>query len=178
MRKTTYAVVVSGLLTALSIVLTRVFAANFPVFGVPAARLSIGFVPVMLAGMLCGPLWGMAVGGVADALGFLLFPSGVYFPPITLTSMLAGLLPALVMRYAGKAPEWLKALLGVTAVQVVCSMLLQTYWLSLLYVRAFGLLFYPRALVASATIPIYYLFVYSALAGLRKAGLTPSKGVS
>jgi ECF transporter S component (folate family) len=178
MRKTTYAIVVSGLLTALSIVLTRVFAANFMIFGVPAARLSIGFVPVMLAGMLCGPLWGMAVGGLADALGFLIFPSGVYFPPITLTSALVGLIPALVMRFAGKAPDWLKALLGVTAVQVVCSMFLQTFWLSLLYVRAFDLLFYPRAVVALVTIPIYYLFVYSALTGLKKAGLTSFRGVS
>lgn len=171
MRKTTYAIVVSGLLIALSIVLTRIFSADLMIFGVPANRLSIGFLPVIICGMVLGPVWGFAAGGLADVLGFLIFPNGTYFPLITLTSALVGLIPGLIIRYAEKAPDWLKALLCVSAVQILCSMLLQTYWLTLLYGKAFELLFGPRAIVALATIPVYHIFVLSVLTGLKKAGL-------
>jgi ECF transporter S component (folate family) len=173
MRKTTHAIVVSGLLTALSIVLTRLFAANFMIAGIQASRLSIGFVPIMLAGMILGPWWGLAVGGLADALGFLIFPSGAYFPPITLTSALVGLTPALIARYAVRAPDWLKTLFSVTAVQILCSMLLQTYWISLLSGKAFNIFFGPRAVVALGTIPVYYVLILSLYTGLKKANLLP-----
>jgi riboflavin transporter len=174
MRKTTYAIIVSGLLVALSIVLTRVFSANLIIVGVPATRLSIGFLPIIICGMVIGPVWGFFAGGLADALGFLIFPNGTYFPLISLTSALAGLLPGLIACSVKKAPDWLKALLCVSAVQILCSMLLQTYWLTLLYGKAFELLFWPRAIVALGTIPIYFIFVLSVITGLRKAGLYPA----
>jgi riboflavin transporter len=173
MKRTPYNIVVSGLLISMSIVLTRMFAANFMIVGVQASRLSIGFLPIILAGMICGPWWGLAVGALADALGFLIFPSGVYFPLITLTSALVGLLPALIVRITGRMRDWLKALICVAAVQIICSMLLQTLWLAILFGKAFELLFVPRAIVALATIPIYYILVFSIMAGLKKAGLVP-----
>jgi riboflavin transporter len=173
MKKNTYNIVVSGLLIAISIVLTRIFSANLLIADVPASRLSIGFLPIIISGMISGPIWGFAVGGLADLLGFLVFPSGTYFPLITLTSALAGLLPALIMLFLGKLRDWLKALICVSSVQIICSMLLQTYWLTLLYGKAFGILFFPRAIVALVTIPIYYLLVFSVMAGLKRAKLLP-----
>jgi ECF transporter S component (folate family) len=177
MNSRTYNIVISGLLTALSIVLTRLFAANFMIVGVPAARLSIGFVPIILAGMILGPWWGAAVGALADVLGFLMFPSGIYFFPITITSALVGLLPGLIAFYLGKKPDWLKALLNVAIVQIFCSMLLQTYWISLLYGKAFNIFFAPRAIVALALIPVYYIFVYSVFAALKRANMLPAARV-
>lgn len=174
-KRIVYGIVLSGLLIAMSIALTRVFSADLMIAGVPASRLSIGFVPIMLAGILLGPGWGCAVGAVADVLGFLMMPKGVYFFPITLTSALAGVLPALIYRYSGKAAEWLKALLSVSAVQIFCSMLLQTYWLTLLYGKGFGVLFVPRAIVALATVPIYYILIHSLLLGLKRAKLVPNR---
>jgi riboflavin transporter len=175
MKRTTYNIVISGLFVALSIVLTRLFSANLMIANVPASRLSIGLLPIILSSIISGPGWGMAVGALADTLGFLLFPSGVYYPPITLTSILVGLLPWLVYRITGKSSEWLKVLLSVAAVQILCSMFLQTYWISRLYGKVFLVLFYPRAIVSLITIPIYYIFVYSILKGLKRARLLPSQ---
>jgi ECF transporter S component (folate family) len=175
MKIDTRSIVISGLLIALSVVLTRIFKADMMIAGVQASRLSIGFVPIILAGIICGPVWGFFVGGLADSFGFLLFPSGLYYPLITLTSALAGLIPGLVVRYTGKTPDWAKALLSVSAMQVLCSMFLQTFFLSLLFGKAFQVLFVPRAIIALTMIPVYYVVVYAVLLGLKQAKLIPQR---
>lgn len=174
-QRVPYALVFSGLLIAMSIVLSRVFSASVPIAGVPASRLSVGFVPIMLAGILIGPWWGAAVGVLADVIGFFLFPSGPFFPPITLTSALVGVLPGLVFRFMPKAADWLKAALAVAAVQVFCSMLLQTYWLTILLSTPFDVLFALRAPVALVLIPVFFVLIYSLLAGMKKAKLLPKQ---
>lgn len=172
-KGTSYSIVLSGLLVALSIVLTRVFSNDLLIAGVKASRLGIGFVPILLAGILCGPYWGFAVGAVADVVGFLLFPAGIYFLPITLTSALAGMLPGLVMAVKIRMPYWLRVFIGVFLVQTLLSMLLQTYWISLLYHMDFAVFFLPRAIVAAVLIPIYFILVYAILLALKRARLLP-----
>ena len=58
-----------GLLTAVSIVLTRVFGVMVPIAGVGALRLSFGEIPIMLTGVLFGPLPGALTGIAADVVG-------------------------------------------------------------------------------------------------------------
>ncbi len=159
--------VVSGILVALSIVLTRLFVVNIE----QTIRISFGFVPIMLAGMLLGPIWGLAVGGLADLLGCLLF--GVTpFLPITLTSALVGLLAWLLYRLTAGRKEWLRVLISVSVTQIICSMFLQTLWLSLLMPGAtFAGLFFWRAVVALATIPVFTILLYAVLKSLRDAKL-------
>jgi ECF transporter S component (folate family) len=159
--------VVSGILVALSIVLTRLFVVNIE----QTIRISFGFVPIMLAGMLLGPIWGLAVGGLADLLGCLLF--GVSpFLPITLTSALVGLLAWLLYRLTAGRKEWLRVLISVSVTQIICSMFLQTLWLSLLMPgTTFAGLFFWRAVVALATIPIFTILLYAVLKSLRDAKL-------
>ena len=110
-----YKMIASAMLIAVSILLTRLFAGNFLVLGVPAARFSLGFLPIMLAGVLLGPGWGAVVGLIADALGFFLFPNGVYFPPIATTSMLAHERAPFLMEGENMAPEGEHSGVGVAA---------------------------------------------------------------
>jgi riboflavin transporter len=175
MKKTTYSIVVSGLLIALSVVLTRVFTVDLIIAGVPASRLAIGYVPIVLSGIILGPGWGTVVGAAADVLGFFIFPKGTYFPLITLTSALAGLIPGLIVLLTKKRSLLLQVVLCVSATQVICSMLLQTYFLTLLYGKAFAVLIGPRAIVALIAIPVYCLIVYPILIGLKRARLLPAQ---
>ena len=46
--------ILAGLFIAISVILTRVFSADLLIAGVPSARLAIGFVPIILAGILLG----------------------------------------------------------------------------------------------------------------------------
>jgi len=63
-----------GVLTAVSIVLTRFFGVIVPIAGANALRLSFGEAPIMLAGVLFGPAGG-GLGGVGGGFGgvFVLF---------------------------------------------------------------------------------------------------------
>lgn len=167
--------VLSALFIALSVVLTRLLSQQILIAGVPASRLSAGFVPIILAGMICGPAWGLLVGALADVVGFFMFPSGMYFPLLTITSALVGFLPGLITRVGAKLPEWLKTFLCVFASQVICSMLLQTYFLSVSFGKAFEVLFAPRAIASLVMLPVYFLLVHGVLLALRRARLIPAR---
>ncbi len=175
MKNQTKNMVLSALFIALSVVLTRLLSQQILIAGVPASRLSAGFVPIILAGMICGPMWGLLVGVIADVVGFAMFPSGMYFPLLTVTSALVGFLPGLIVRFGVKLPEWLKTLLSVFTAQILCSMLLQTYFLAISFGKAFEVMFLPRAIVALIMLPVYFLLVHGVLIALRRARLIPSK---
>ena len=86
----TYSLTVCALLTALSVVLARVLTL------IPAetTRISLEAVPIVLAGLLCGPLPGALVGFAADLIGCLISPFGynpIFCVPPILYGLLAGL---------------------------------------------------------------------------------------
>ena len=77
-----------AMLLALEIVLSRFLSIQTPV-----TRIGFGFIPLVIAGILFGPVPAAIVAGLADVLGALLFPVGTYYPPLTITSVLASLYP-------------------------------------------------------------------------------------
>lgn len=74
----TYALTVCALLTALSVVLARLLT----IIPSEVSRFSLEAVPILLAGLLFGPLPGAAVGFAADFIGCL-------FPPLATTRSFA-----------------------------------------------------------------------------------------
>ena len=82
-QKTTKIMVTCALLVALQVILARFLSINTTFVVV-----NFSFLAVALAGILFGPLWGMAVGGVSDLVGASLFPFGAFFPGFTLTAAL------------------------------------------------------------------------------------------
>ena len=82
--------VLASLFIALSIVFARLFSIRIS----EGLRLSFGQTPIILAGILLGPVWGLIVGALADVVGFAVAPMGAYIPGLTLTSALVGLIPA------------------------------------------------------------------------------------
>lgn len=175
MNKKVYKIVVSGLLIALSVVLTRIFALDIIIAGIPGARLAIGFVPIILGSILLGPFFGAGIGALADIIGFMFFPKGAYFPLVTLTSALVGILPYLIMRITSKLKKRLQLLLSIGITQIVCSMFLQSLWLSIMMSQPYEVFFYPRVIVALFTIPIYFLIIYAILATLKKTKYMPKE---
>ncbi|MDI7250904.1 MAG: ECF transporter S component, partial [Bacillota bacterium] len=54
-----------AMLIALSVVLTRVASIRIPVGGVEAIRIGFGALPILMAGVWGGPVFGFIVGAVA-----------------------------------------------------------------------------------------------------------------
>ncbi|MBO5200250.1 MAG: folate family ECF transporter S component [Clostridia bacterium] len=123
---------VTAALVAVAVVLSRFCSLNM-------WNMSIGisFVPIMLCGMLFGPLWGGICGAAADFIGAVLFPFGTYFPGFTAVAFLSGTLFGLMGTAAHRMKgRW--SFLGMAAViitvdELVCSLLLNSVWITLLY---------------------------------------------
>ncbi len=110
---------------ALEIVLSRFLAISTSYF-----KISLAFLPVVLAGMLYGPWWGGAAAAAADLIGALLFPIGPYFPGFTLTAFLRGMTYGLFFYRRNFRMSRVNA-----AVAIVCILLqfgADTYWLYLI----------------------------------------------
>ncbi len=132
----------AALLVALSVILTRVFSSVFIIFGA-SVRLGFGSVPIIYGGFLLGPFYGSLIGLASDLIGILINPMGVPHPGITLTSLLVGLLPGLVVYFWRRQHIW-ALILGWALTAVLCSQLLQTYWLSQLMTKNYWALFLGR----------------------------------
>ncbi len=159
MQKTLLKMTYASVFIALSIILTRIFTLPIQIAGVQAIRMNLGFIPIMLAGMLLGPKYGGAVGAVADVLGYLLNSGGgAYFPGFTLTSAMVGVLPTLMMFK-------FKANVFITFISIFITTLLvtiiNTLWLVLLFNKGFMILLIPRLFSFAVMCPVYTFFVYS-----------------
>lgn len=144
-RVNTKTICVLGVLTALEIVLSRFLSIN-------AWNIKIGFsfVPVVVTAMLFGPVPAAVVAATGDFLGALLFPIGAYFPGFTFTAFLTGLVFGFFLR---KEQTWKTIIPAVLISQLALSLLLNTFWISVLYGSPYGPLLLTR-LVQTAILTV------------------------
>ena len=135
-RHDTVRIVTLALLIALQVVLSRFLSINLQFL-----KIGFSFIPLMFAGYLYGASGGVIVAATSDLIGSLLFPSGPFFPGFTATAALAGFVYGLVLNGKGTT---LKITVGVLAEQVICSLLLNSWWLSILYHSPFTVLLTTR----------------------------------
>lgn len=149
-------VVKAGFLVAISIVMTRFAYIMLPIGGVQGMRISFGELPIMLSGFLFGPIVGALTGIAADLIGILINPQGPYFPGFTISSMMWGAIPGLIMMFFRNSRDYslFKVMLAVGISYVIISLALNTLWLSMLYGSAFFILLPPRILNVVVSIPI------------------------
>ena len=118
-------IITLGLLVAMDVVLTRFLSLN-----AWNTRIGFGFVPLVIAAILYGPLPAGIVGALADFIGAILFPTGPYFPGFTFSMFLMGLVFGFLIH---KDQAFWKIILAVVITQFVISLFLTTYWIHMLY---------------------------------------------
>lgn len=111
-----------ALLIALQVVLSRFLS-------IQLWNLKIGFsfVPVVIAARLYGPLYSVMVYALGDVIGTFLFPTGPYFPGFTFTAVVSGLIFGLLLQ---KKSTPVKIISASVLNQIICSLLLNTFWIS------------------------------------------------
>lgn len=143
--------ILTAIFTALTVVLSRFFSIN-------VWNMSIGFsfVSVMLCGMLLGPVWGGICGALADFIGALLFPFGPYFPGFTATAFLSGAIFGIIGLVARKNYSRIRfigfSVLLVVLKETVCSVVLNTYFILVLYGGEFIPLMLSRLPISLVTL--------------------------
>ena len=156
-KKHLFSLILTAILTAVTVVLSRFFSINI-------WNMSIGFsfVSLMLCGMLLGAFWGGVCGALADFIGALLFPFGPYFPGFTVTAFLSGAVFGFVGKVAkeekSRAKFVLFTVLLLALKELVCSILLNSLWLSLLYSTPFEAVIISRLPLSLVTLGLEILF--------------------
>lgn len=132
-KLTTKKIVILSLFAAIGIILRLLVF-----YPVPTIKLSVEHVPIILAGLFFGPLAGAITGFVYDIVGANLIPGGSYFPGITFSAMLLGVIPALLKPKLIKSGSFLNIFSIVIITEVIVSMFFNSIWLSMLYGISFG----------------------------------------
>ncbi len=131
-------IIILSMLTAIEVILSRFLSIN-----AWNMKFSLSFIILMMTGMLFGAFEAGLVGAVSDFIGAILFPTGAYFPGFTLTGLLNGLIFGAFLH---KKPDRIKLVSSVLITQLFMSLLLNSFWLSILYMSPFSGLFFARIL--------------------------------
>lgn len=122
--KTTKRIVQVALLIAVEVVLSRFLSINTPI-----VRISLGFIPIALTGMLYGPVWAGMAAVIGDIIGAVLVPTGAYFPGFTLTALATGVTYGLLLK---KQAGWGRIIAASLIVTVTLNLCLDSLWLHIL----------------------------------------------
>ncbi len=144
--------VMLALLIGLNIVLSRLV----PLINVWNMKISLTFVTLLIAGYLYGPLGGALVGGIGDLIGSLLFPIGAYNPLFTLTAVISGLIFGF---FHHNDTGIVKTVLACVINQIGCSLLLNTWFISIVYNASFKALLSTRVIQAAVMLVIEFIVI-------------------
>ncbi len=161
-----------GILIAMQVVLARFLV--IPVGEM--MRFSTSFIPVVIAARLFGAIGGMAVYGIGDLVGAIVFPTGgAFFPGYTLTAALVGLMFGLFLRTAENEQTTLqlniRIILSVLCTQLVGSFLLNSFWRSFQTGTPYGAVLItrlPQCLVSSVIQIVFMVFVLDKICKIIK----------
>ena len=161
-----FKIVLTGILVALNVILERFFA-----YSVWNMTISFGFITVAFAAAMLGIPHAIAVAGLGDLIGSLLFPFGTYFPGFTLTNVLVAACLAFFIR---KKTDLSNVILATIINKISCTIVLNSIWISILYkggISAFGVVVIPRipqAILMGYVEVIVILLIFSDSSPIRK----------
>ena len=171
----TYALTVCALLTALSVVLARLLT----VIPSEVSRFSLEAVPILLAGLLFGPVPGAAVGFAADFIGCLFSPYG-YNPIFCVPPILYGLCAGLFRPWLTRRCSPLRLAAAFLPAVVLGSILYQSFALAMIYGGEARLAYFLARLAArsvqfaiTGVLDVLVVWLLQRSGALRAVGLPP-----
>jgi len=150
----TYAVAIIGLLMGMDIILTRFIAIQTPI-----TRITFGFLPSALIGIMYGPWTAGIAAALTDLLGTILFNrGGMFFIGFTLSAFLGGFFYGLFL-HKKEVTLW-RVIAAVLVVTLFVNLTLNTLWLVLMYEEAWMAIFPARILQNVVVAPIRVALIY------------------
>ena len=155
---------IAAMLSALGIVL------GF--FKIPINQLieiRFGQLPIEMAGMLFGPGVAGVVGAITDVGGYLVKPTGPFFPGFTFSSIVSGIIFGLMLH--GKKITFLRVLMTQVIYTLVVGVILNSYWLDMLYFQngyvATIIARLPKELIMIPIMSVIYYSIVKAFGKVR-----------
>ena len=90
-------ITLAAMLASISIILTRFVSVVIPLGGFPSLSIDLGSVPILIGGIILGPIFGGIVGLVSDLIGFIINNrGGIFHFGFTLNAILTGVIAGLL----------------------------------------------------------------------------------
>lgn len=170
-RNKTRKLAVVGVLIAAEII-----AGRFLSISLATVKIGFAFLPLAMIAILFGPVWSGAAAAVSDIL--IAITSGFgYFPPITISAVLTGVIYGIA--FYRKPLSLPRVAVTVVLENVFVSLLLQTFWLTMISGKGFFALLPIRALQNLITCPLQIVcirYVAANIARVIDGGMLRSGG--
>lgn len=135
----------------------------------PTIEIRFAQIPIAIASGLFGPFVGAIVGVVSDIGGYILKPTGPFFPGFTISAALSGVIFGLFLY---KKPFTLPRIaLAMLVKTILVGLFLNSWWLSILYKKGFAILVGGRIVKEMVLLPIFILLLYFLLKFIEKSGV-------
>jgi ECF transporter S component (folate family) len=132
-------------------------------------KITFSFLPNEFVYYLFGPVAGAFFAAAMDILTFLIRPMGPFFYGFTVSAILTGVLYGVILY---KKPLSLKRIIIAKVIHTLTiNLILNTYWLTLLYGNGFFVLLPARLLKAVIMLPIETLLLYSVIKAVEATGV-------
>jgi ECF transporter S component (folate family) len=131
-------------------------------------KIGFSYLPNEFLYYMFGPAVGAIFGAAMDILTYILKPTGPFFYGFTLSAILKGLIYGFILY---KKPLSLRRIFIANVISLVfITLLLDTYWLTLLYGKAF-LIFLSERLVKIVLLPVETILLYLLIKGVEASGV-------
>ena len=111
-----------ALMVAVHVIFSRILSIQTPI-----TKISLAFLPMTLCAIKLGAGYTMLMGGLSDIVGAIVFPVGAYFPGFTVTEIVRGFIFGFILHKKTTVP---RATATVVSSQIICSFLLNSFWLT------------------------------------------------
>lgn len=132
-------------------------------------KIGFAYIANEFAGMMFGPVVGSLIGALADILKYMVNPTGPFFPGFTISGFCGGLIYGVILYQKPLSVK--RVIVANTLVTVLVNLLLNTYWLTLLYGNAYMALLPARIVKQLIMLPIEVVLFYAVAKILIKSGL-------
>lgn len=125
MKKQIRALTTAAMLTAMSVII-GIICKNFLNFGGGLFRITFENLPIILTGILYGPIVGGAVGAATDLISYFL--SAQVYPPnlvVTLGATMVGVVAGVVAKFIVKKRGYAQIIISGAAAHVIGSMIIK-----------------------------------------------------
>ncbi len=157
--RTNKKIILSALLLAMLIILSRFLSISTPVL-----KISFAFVPTMLCAVWLGPKWTVLLNVLGDIIGATLFPTGSFFIGYTISTAISGFIYGILL-YKKESNSYsnlqfiIRLIISSTLVAVIVNMGLNTLWTSITTGSAFIVLLGTRFVKQLIMIPIHVVVI-------------------
>nr|WP_312984457.1 folate family ECF transporter S component [Clostridioides sp.] len=145
--------VIIGLLIAMQIILSRFLSISTPI-----VRIGFSFLPIAILGILYGPLYAGLGSAIGDVIGTVLFGPASIFPGFTLSAFLTGVVYGVLLH--NKQKKLWRVCLAVAIINIFISLLLGTFWLSILTGKGYLALVPTKIIQNVAMFPVKVVTIW------------------